>query len=111
MRDLEIEIWRDADEHAERYLRELEKLNEREAQSRWHGKALDDTEVRKISSFLKSYSEMRKGEQFVMREVRARARERERWAIGVALVLLGVAAYPFASRSRKVNGPNRLDVN
>jgi zinc/manganese transport system permease protein len=110
MRNVELETWRDADEHADRYLRELEKLNEREANSRWQGKALDDSEVRKISSFLKSYSEMRKGEQFVMREVRARARERERWVIGIALVLSGLAAYPFARLRKAVNEPDRQTV-
>jgi zinc/manganese transport system permease protein len=103
MRDAELEIRRDADEHAERYLRELEKLNQREAESRWQGRELDDAEVRKISSFLKSYSEMRKGEQFVMREVRARARERERWKVGVAMLLLGCAAWPFAFPRKPVN--------
>ncbi len=111
MREVELETWRDADEHAERYLRELEKLNEREARSRWQGKALDESEVRKISSFLKSYSEMRKGEQFVMREVRARARERERWAMGIVLMLAGLAAYPFFFRRRPVNGPDRPAVS
>jgi zinc/manganese transport system permease protein len=95
MRDVELETWRDADEHAGRYAREIEKLNEREAQSRWQGGALDDMEVRKISSFLKSYSEMRKGEQFVMREVRARARERVRWPMGLAMLLLGLAIAPW----------------
>jgi zinc/manganese transport system permease protein len=110
MREAELEIWRDADEHADRYLRELEKLNDREAQTRWQGKTLDDAEVRKISSFLKSYSEMRKGEQFVMREVRSRARERERWKIGVAMVLLGCAALPFAFPRNGVNQSGRRDV-
>lgn len=90
MREVELATYRDAEEHAERYRREAEKLNEREAQSRWQGKALDEMEVRRISSFLKSYGEMRKGEQFVMHEVRARARERVRWSLGGALLLIGI---------------------
>jgi zinc/manganese transport system permease protein len=98
MRDAELETWRDADEHARRYARDIEKLNEREAQSRWQGMALEEMEVRKISSFLKSYGEMRKGEEFVMREVRARARERVRWPMGIGMMLIGVVITPRRKR-------------
>ena len=48
--------------YAERYRRQAEELNAREAASRWQGVALNDDEVRRVSSFLKSYNEMRKGE-------------------------------------------------
>jgi hypothetical protein len=40
---------------------------------RTEGEALDDASVGRISSFLKPNGEMRKGEQFVMGEVRERA--------------------------------------
>ena len=48
---------------------EAEQLNDLERRNRTEGKALDDFSVARISSFLKSYGEMRKGEQFVMGEV------------------------------------------
>jgi zinc/manganese transport system permease protein len=79
----------DAAAYAERYRVEAEALNERERRHRTEGEALDDLTVARISSFLKSYGEMRKGEQFVMNEVRARARARGRW--GMSLVLLAFA--------------------
>jgi zinc/manganese transport system permease protein len=69
-------------------------LNEIETRSRSEGRALDDFEVRRISSFLKSYSEMRKGEEFVKREVRSRARERTRWLAGGAVLLITLAIMP-----------------
>jgi zinc/manganese transport system permease protein len=100
MSEGELEIYRDAHEHAERYRREGEQLNEREARSRWQGKALDEMEVRRMSSFLKSYGEMRKGEEFVKREVRARARERERWLLGGGLLLAAVALFPWRRKGR-----------
>jgi len=50
--------------------------------------------VRRISSFLKSYGEMRNGEQFVMGEIRARARERLRWPLGAALLMAGLLLVP-----------------
>ncbi len=91
MTDVELAAFHDAGQQAERYRREGEKLNEREARSRWEGKRLDESEVRRLSSFLKSYGEMRKGEEFVLREVRSRARERNRWSLGAALAISGLA--------------------
>ena len=85
----EATTYADASEHAERYRVEAEGLNERERRNRTEGQSLDDFTVARISSFLKSYGEMRKGEQFVMGEVRMRARERIRWP--AALVLLAGA--------------------
>lgn len=96
----ELEVYRDADSYAQRYRREAERLNEKEATSRWQGRALDDIEVRRISSFLQSYSEMRKGEEFVKQEVRNRARERIRWVLGPALIALGLLCVPW-QRSRR----------
>jgi zinc/manganese transport system permease protein len=65
-----------------------------EAHSRTQGEALDDNFVRRLSSFLKSYGEMVRGEEFVMREVRARARERMRWLIGGMLLVAALALVP-----------------
>ena len=98
MSDAELAAYGEAREQAERHRREGEKLNEREARSRWEGKPLDDLEVRRISSFLKSYGEMRRGEQFVMGEVRSRARERARWACGGALLAAGMLVFPWRRR-------------
>ena len=85
----EAATFADAAHYAERYRTEAEQLNDLERRNRTEGEALDDFAVARISSFLKSYGEMRKGEQFVMGEVRARARERVRWP--AALVLLAGA--------------------
>ena len=84
--------------YAERYRADAEQLNEREKRNRTEGEALDDYGVARISSFLKSYGEMRKGEQFVMDEVRARARERVRWAAGAGLLVAGLLFAPIPWR-------------
>jgi zinc/manganese transport system permease protein len=94
----EAATYADASEHAERYRREAEQLNERERRNRTEGQALDDFSVARISSFLKSYGEMRKGEQFVMGEVRARARERIRWIASLALLALALLVAPVPWR-------------
>jgi zinc/manganese transport system permease protein len=89
----------DASAYAERYRAEAEQLNDRERRNRTEGEAFDDYGVARISSFLKSYGEMRKGEQFVMDEVRARARERVRWSLSLMLLALALMLAPIPWRS------------
>jgi zinc/manganese transport system permease protein len=88
----------DAREYAERYRVEAERLNDMERRSRTEGAPLDDAAVARISSFLKSYGEMRKGEQFVMSEVRARARTRVRWVVSFCLLAVALLAAPLPWR-------------
>jgi zinc/manganese transport system permease protein len=103
----EAATYREAAAFAERYRREQERLNELETTSRAAGQPLDDMLVRRISSFVKSYAEMRRGEEFVQREVRGRARERVRWFVGGTMLLIaflaapGLAAWSLAAIRRK----------
>jgi zinc/manganese transport system permease protein len=88
----------DALSYAERYLREADELNEREKRNRTAVVAFDDFTLARISSFLKSYGEMRKGELFVMAEVRSRARARERWVLAPGLLALALLLAPIPWR-------------
>lgn len=98
----EADIHREAVHYADRYRGEADRLNEREARSRWQGDALSDMDVRRLSSYVQSYNEMRKGEEFVQREVRNRARERWRWPIGSAFVMAGALIFPWRRRAAAV---------
>jgi zinc/manganese transport system permease protein len=104
MNERELEVYLDADRYAMRYQHEAEQLNDKEARSRWQGETVSDTDVRRMSSFLQSYHEMRKGEEFVKREVRGRARDRARWTAGALLVLLGLLAVPWRALRRPHGG-------
>jgi len=95
---VEMAVYREAKQEAARHAGEAERLNARETKSRAEGAAIDDMELRKLSSFVRSYAEMRNGELYVMREVSARARERARWWAGPLLILLGMAAIPGARK-------------
>jgi zinc/manganese transport system permease protein len=88
----------DASEYAERYRMEAEQLNDLERRKRTEGEALDDVSVGRISSFLKSYGEMRRGEQFVMGEVRGRARRRVRWGVSLGLLAFALLFAPVPWR-------------
>jgi zinc/manganese transport system permease protein len=91
---VEFATYEDARRYAERHRVEAERLNAMETSSRSQGEALDDDTVQRISSFLKSYGEMRRGEEFVMREVRSRARERISWTLAAGMVALAVVLTP-----------------
>jgi zinc/manganese transport system permease protein len=91
---VELATYQDARVYAERHRVEAERLNAVETSSRSQGTALDDDTVQRISSFLKSYGEMRRGEEFVMHEVRSRARERVRWRLSAGMVVLALLLMP-----------------
>ncbi len=94
----ETAAYQDASEYGERHRLAAEQLIELERRRRTQGEALDDMAVQRISSFLKSYAEMRKGEQFVMVEVRARARERIRWSVSLGLLAVALLFAPLPWR-------------
>jgi len=94
----EATAYQDAGEYAERHRLAAEQLIEQERRSRTQGEALDEAAVQRISSFLKSYAEMRKGEQFVMGEIRARARERVRWSASLGLLAAALLLAPLPWR-------------
>ncbi len=98
----------DADAQAARYRDEAQKLRDREAERRWKGEPLDEGEVRRIASFLKSYNEMTRGEEFVAREVRGKARSSQRWwiaAVFLVLALSVVVSLPRRSRRTPASAP------
>ncbi len=92
----EAATYEDARRYAERYRAEAERLNAIEMKSRAQGAAIADDVVAKMSSFVRSYGEMRRGEEFVMREVRSRARERLRWFAGPVMLVLALLIAPGA---------------
>ena len=94
----EAATFADASAYAARYGAEAEQVNTMEKRKRTEGETLDDFSIARISSFLKSYGEMVKGEQFVMQEVRAQARERIRWAGGFGLLALAMVIAPVPWR-------------
>jgi zinc/manganese transport system permease protein len=95
---VEAATYQDSNDYAERHRLEAEQLIELERRRRTQGEALEEQELRRMSSFLKSYAEMRKGEQFVMGEVRARARERIRWAASLSLLAIALLLAPVPWR-------------
>jgi zinc/manganese transport system permease protein len=85
-----------------RHKGEVDRLFDRERQSRWQGDELTPDEVRRIGSMQQTLTEMGRGERFVMDYLRTRGRERECWYIGLPLAAVGfIGAATIARRARR----------
>jgi zinc/manganese transport system permease protein len=85
-----------------RHKGEIDRLYDRERQSRWQGDELTPDDVRRIGSMQQTLTEMGRGERFVMNYLRIRARERERWYVGLPLAAAGfIGAAAIAWRIRR----------
>jgi zinc/manganese transport system permease protein len=85
-----------------RHKGEIDRLYDRERQSRWQGDELTSDEIRRIGSMQQTLTEMGRGERFVMDYLRTRGRERERWYVGLPLAAVGfIAAATIAHRARR----------
>ncbi|MBD2100163.1 metal ABC transporter permease [Leptolyngbya sp. FACHB-261] len=86
----EQQLWQQSRQGEAQVLAQVGRLNELEQNSRWQGAELSDDDLRKLSSYTLSFQEMDKGEQFVQRQLRNQARNRQRWVIGLPLVLIAL---------------------
>lgn len=74
------------------YLRsQMASLDQKERESRWLGEGMTDEELRTLASYTLSFQEMDKGEQFVQKSMRDKARDRQRWIIGIPAIGLSIA--------------------
>lgn len=90
----EREVLGSAEAEYDRFRLEAARLSTIELASRAHAAVPNDVDAQRISSMLKSYGEMSKGEAFVRREVRARARDRNRFILGGAALLVSLLLLP-----------------
>jgi zinc/manganese transport system permease protein len=88
----ERRVYQDAGEIERRNRAEVERLRALERDARWSGEGLSEDELRRVASFQQTFNEMGRGERFVQDHLRSRARERQRWSVGLpALALAGLA--------------------
>jgi len=85
----------------ERDTKELERLRALEQDVRWGATAMDAEKQERLRQFLAGRAEIVAGEQLVLRDLHTRARERQRYALGIPLLVAGIAAFAVASRRRR----------
>jgi zinc/manganese transport system permease protein len=93
---------------AARFQAEVAVLNAKERAARIGGTPLTDDEVRRIASYQQSFNEMARGERFVEDFLRAKARTRERWIVGLPAAGLASVGLFFLARMlrRRSTGTN-----
>jgi zinc/manganese transport system permease protein len=87
---------------AARFQKEVATLNAKERAARV-GAPLSDEEVRRVASYQQSFNEMARGERFVEDVLRAKARGRERWIVGLPAAALALAALVLLARVQRKN--------
>jgi zinc/manganese transport system permease protein len=91
-----------------RFQNEVDRINAMEKAARYQGTPLSDDEIRRIASYQQSFNEMTRGERFVQEVLRAKARTRERWILGVPgalIALLGLLWLIHAFRRHRASSP------
>jgi zinc/manganese transport system permease protein len=83
---------------AGRFQAEVAALNAKERAARVGGTPLTDEDVRRVASYQQSFNEMARGERFVEDFLRAKARARERWIVGLPAVALALAGLGLLMR-------------
>jgi len=86
---------------AARFQAEVAALNAKERAARVGGTPLTDDEVRRVASYQQSFNEMARGERFVEDVLRARARARERWIVGLPAAALALVGLGLLVRRRR----------
>ena len=78
-------------ESIERARAELARLRALEQDVRWGKVQMEPEQAERLRQYLAGRSEIFAGDQLVLRELRARARDRQRFALGLPLLIIGVA--------------------
>lgn len=97
----EREMRLDSIESVERASAELAWLRALEQDVRWGTKSMDADRQERLRQYLASRSEIQAGDRLVLRELQARARERQRYGLGIPLLLAGMGGLVLMRRYAK----------
>ncbi|HEX6776015.1 MAG TPA: metal ABC transporter permease, partial [Methylomirabilota bacterium] len=88
----ERQAWRDSREALARGMAEMRRLSTLQEDVRWGRATLGEDQKERLRQFLAARGEITAGDRFVLRTLRDRARERQRYWLGVPMLLGGAAA-------------------
>ncbi|HVF62817.1 MAG TPA: metal ABC transporter permease [Casimicrobiaceae bacterium] len=87
-------------ESIERSNAEIARLRDVEQDVRWGRQQMDPEKVERLRQYLTGRGEIAAGEQLVLQRLRDKARDRQRWLLGLPLLAVGLAGLYFLSRDR-----------
>lgn len=96
----ELETLRDTEASLARSRPELERLQRLQQDVRWGTVAMDAEREERLRQFIAGRAELIAGDELVLRTLRASARARQRFALGLPLVIVGGAAAWRLARRR-----------
>lgn len=96
----ERETRRDSVESVARAGAELARLRALEQDVRWGTVKMDRDKQDRLRQYLAARSEIDAGDRMVLRELRVQSRARQRWGLGLPLLLLGVGGFLALRNSR-----------
>ena len=94
----EQEVYESAARDMLRFQAEVDRLNAMEKTARHQGAPLADDEIRRIASYQQAFSEMTRGERFVQDVLRAKARAKERWIVGLPAAMIALLGLAFLTQ-------------
>ena len=103
----ERETWRDTQQALARDTAEVERLRALQQDVQWGTRPMDPERQERLRQFLASRGEIAAGDRVVLRILRAKARERQRWWLGLPLLGAGAAGTFWLGRPRRSRGAPR----
>ena len=97
----ERQVWRDSRDALTLGLAELRRLKTLQEDVQWGRAKLSEDQQERLRQFLASRGEVTAGDRFVLKTLRGRTRERQRFWLGIPLLALGTAGTLTLSTSKK----------
>ena len=84
---------------------ELARLNALNQDVQWGKVAMEPEKVERLRQYLMGKNELSAGDQLVLRHLRGKARERQRFALGIPILVAGVGGLYAIMRRRRSRSP------
>ena len=97
----ERQTWHESREALARAQAEVRRLKTLQEDAQWGRARLTEDQEQRLRQFLASRGEISAGDRFVLRTLRAHARERQRFWLGVPLLALGATGAIWLARGRR----------
>ena len=97
----EHETYRDSQEEVQRGQNEIQRLRAMQQQVRWGTGEIPKRCRSALDSILRAESEITTGDQIVLKHLQSTARQRQRFWLGIPLVLIGVGGALTLARARR----------
>jgi zinc/manganese transport system permease protein len=101
----ERETYRDSQESVQRGLSEIRQLRATQEQVQWGTREMSEEMQERVRQYLASRSEITAGDQIVLNHLQSKARQRQRFWLGIPLLLIGAGG--ALTLARAGNWPGR----